>query len=155
MQNYNFVRLLRRATFFWLLFIPVIIINGFVRDLVYKPYTGDFTAHQISTVTAGAAFFLLACFFFRKHLAGSTLPQLFGIGSFWVLLTFLFETVAGHYLFGTSWERIFQDYDLASGHLWPLFLLLELLTLYGVSVTNGYHLQRTSATEKFDHNASI
>ena len=44
-------------------------------------------------------------------------------GLVWLAMTVAFEFLAGHYLFGNSWEKLFRDYDLRKGRLWGLFLL--------------------------------
>jgi hypothetical protein len=48
------------------------------------------------------------------------------IGAVWLALTLAFEFLAGHYLFGSSWERLLADYDLLRGRVWILVLLATL-----------------------------
>jgi hypothetical protein len=52
--------LLPRAILTWVLFVPVAIANGTVRETLYASYVGDRTAHQISTAIAIVAYFALA-----------------------------------------------------------------------------------------------
>jgi hypothetical protein len=42
---------------------------------------------------------------------------------FWVALTVAIEFLAGHYLFGHSWQKLFADCDLAQGRIWVLVLV--------------------------------
>ena len=44
-----------------------------------------------------------------------------------VALTVAFEFLAGHYVFGNSWERLIADYDVFRGRIWILVLLMNLL----------------------------
>ena len=44
------------------------------------------------------------------------------------MLTLAFEFLAGHYLFGNSWERLLADYDVARGRIWPLVLIVTFVT---------------------------
>lgn len=48
------------------------------------------------------------------------------VGTVWVALTVAFEFLAGHYVFGNSWERLLADYNMVRGRLWILVLLANL-----------------------------
>ena len=48
------------------------------------------------------------------------------VGTVWVALTVAFEFVAGHYVFGNSWERLIADYNVFRGRIWILVLLMNL-----------------------------
>lgn len=57
------------------------------------------------------------------------------IGVTWIVLTLAFEFLAGHYLFGTSWEKLLADYNVFRGRIWPLVPLTTLaapLLIYGL-----------------------
>jgi hypothetical protein len=49
------------------------------------------------------------------------------IGVEWVVVTLAFEFLAGHYLFGNSWDRLLADYNVLRGRIWPLVPLTVLL----------------------------
>ena len=72
-----------------------------------------------------AAIFIVALLFTRwiapKSRGGALL-----IGSVWLALTLAFEFLAGHYLFGSSWERLLADYNLLRGRVWVLVLAATL-----------------------------
>ncbi len=115
--------LIRPALFVWLLFIPLAIINGALRELIYSPYVGELVAHQISTLTASLAYLILAYHVLRKHIRNQSTWTLLGIGSFWVVLTVIFEFGFGHYVDGAPWSELVADYNLFAGHVWGLFLI--------------------------------
>jgi hypothetical protein len=46
----------------------------------------------------------------------------------WVALTVAFEFLAGHYVFGNSWEGLIADYNVFRSRLWILVLLMNLFT---------------------------
>ena len=48
------------------------------------------------------------------------------VGIVWVALTVAFEFLAGHYVFGNSWERLIADYNVFRGRIWILVLLANL-----------------------------
>lgn len=39
-----------------------------------------------------------------------------------------FEFSFGHYIAKTAWKKLFHDYNLLKGRVWPLFLLTELVS---------------------------
>lgn len=108
--------------FWWFIFPFVGILNGALRELTYKNFTGDLLAHQISTI-AGIVFFgIIFYFIFKKWKIESTKHAIF-IGLIWLGLTMLFEFGFGHYIMGNSWQKLLHDYNLAEGRVWGLLLL--------------------------------
>jgi hypothetical protein len=45
------------------------------------------------------------------------------LGFFWMALTVAFEFLFFHYVGGRSWAVLLENYDIASGQLWPLILV--------------------------------
>ncbi len=116
-----------RAMVVWILFVPVAFINGTLRELVYKPYTGELVAHQISTILACVAFFCLAYWLLATHVIALSKWKLFAIGFLWLVLTILFEFGLGR-LTGAPTAKLLHDYNLTEGRIWMLLLLTVLLT---------------------------
>lgn len=114
-----------RALLGWLVLLVVGFSNGTLRQLGYARFFTDRTAHQISCAT-GIAAFGVAVFFLVRAWPLSSPGQAWRVGALWFALTFLFETgmgvVAGH-----PWSRIFGDYAVWEGRLWPLVLLFVLV----------------------------
>ena len=48
------------------------------------------------------------------------------LGIAWVALSVAFEFLAGHYVFGNSWERLFADYNVFRGRIWIMVLVANL-----------------------------
>ncbi len=117
-----------RSIITWFLFVPIAILNGIAREFMYKPVVGDLTAHQISTVIACIAFFLLAYSMLKEQVSRATNRTLLLVGAMWVGMTVLFEFTFGHYVDGISWERLLADYNIFYGRVWGLFLLFILMT---------------------------
>jgi len=46
------------------------------------------------------------------------------VGLVWLAMTVAFEFLAGHYLFGQSWDRLLVDYRFWEGRIWVLVLLV-------------------------------
>ena len=117
-----------RAIFAWLLFIPIVFMNAAIRELVYKPLTGELLAHQISTITGSAAFIVLAYFLLRHHLYHIPNNQLLLIGLMWVSFTILFEFGLGIFVTGASWSEMLYDYNIRQGRIWVFFLVTIFVT---------------------------
>ncbi|HWH07001.1 MAG TPA: hypothetical protein VNU47_00515 [Candidatus Paceibacterota bacterium] len=137
-------KLFPRAILTWVLFIPIAITNGIVRESLYAPYVGDLAAHQISTAVAIIAYIALAYVMLRKRIIAASPRDLWLIGLLWVIMTIAFEFGFGHYVDGTPWSELLADYNLFAGHVWGLFLL-------GIFVTP--HLVRMAGVKRSRINA--
>ena len=95
--------------------------NGALRNAVLTPRLDEFWAHITSTILLCTAMLVvtwLTIWWIRP--AKSTEALLIGGG--WVLMTVAFEFLAGHYVFGSPWDRLLEDYDLFGGRIWLLVL---------------------------------
>lgn len=122
--------LIFRSILTWILFTPIAILNGIIRETTYKNLVGDFTAHQISTLPAILAFIILAYFMLGKYINLAKNWQLFFIGFSWFIVTIIFEFSFGHFIDGQTWQSLLNDYNLFQGRLWLLFLINEIFTPY-------------------------
>ncbi len=112
----------------WLIFIPIVIINGWIRNFVYQPLLGELLAHQLSTIMAIGLWLLLVYLMLKRDLSLVNNYQLFIIGFVWLAITVVFEFGFGHYIAGHSWFKLLKDYNLSQGRLWSLFLLIIVLS---------------------------
>lgn len=119
-------KLLLKTLILWFVLLLLAILNGALRTFGYKPVVGDLVAHQISTVIFIALIFVTTWIGFRKDASSRSDKSLILVGIVWLVLTELFEFVAGHYLFGNSWERILADYNILNGRIW-VFVLIAIL----------------------------
>ncbi|MEM2787728.1 MAG: hypothetical protein QXJ58_05615 [Archaeoglobaceae archaeon] len=107
----------------WLILLILAIINAITRESLYKPFLGDLLAHQLSSVI----FILLVLFLTYAVLRIGKLElhntEAFLMGTTWLVATIVFEFIAGHYVFGNPWEKLFADYNLLEGRIWALVLL--------------------------------
>ena len=118
--------MLFKAFIVWILLLILAVLNGAIRDVFISPRLGEQTGHVISTVILCATIFLVAWLSIRWIGADSARDALL-VGIQWVLLTVAFEFLAGHYLFGHTWERLLVDYSLFRGRIWVLVLAANLL----------------------------
>ena len=119
----------------WLLFIILAIINAVIRNEGYKPIIGDLRAHQLSTIIFIILILTATYLVLRFSNLQLTDKDALLMGLIWVLLTIIFEFVAGHYVFGNSWEKLIADYNILKGRIWSLVLLTTFISPY---ITNKF-----------------
>jgi len=107
----------------WLVFVILAIINGTIRNSMYRPKLGKHKGHVISSIVAVCYILVVTYFFVDSIKVSVTLTDLLLVGMFWVTLTVLFEFGFGHYVVGHSWAHLLSDYNLIKGRLWSLVLL--------------------------------
>jgi hypothetical protein len=106
----------------WLGMVAIAIFNGATREKLYGPLMRELYAHQLSTALAIVLFGIYIWVLTGIWQIESSVQALL-IGGLWLIMTILFEFVAGHYLFGHSWEKLFHDYNLRQGRVWVLVLI--------------------------------
>ncbi|REJ85759.1 MAG: hypothetical protein DWQ36_08250 [Acidobacteria bacterium] len=101
--------------------VPLMILNGVLRERVYAPRLQELRAHQLSTLTGVlivGVFTWLVFPWLRVDDPGSAAQ----LGLCWLALTVAFEFLFGRFVAGHTWKRLLQDYDLRAGRVWTLFL---------------------------------
>jgi hypothetical protein len=112
-----------RAIAVWLLMLIVASANGGLRQAVLIPATGDVAGRAISTVLLAVLIGWLA-WLTIGWIAPRSSRDAWLIGASWVALTLAFEFLAGHYLFGTAWNVLLEDYNVMRGRIWILVLIV-------------------------------
>ena len=110
----------------WFVFMITGIINGTFRVAVLLPSLNEYPAHVVSTLLLCLALLIEISIFL--NLAGDySQGWLIALGVMWTLLTVGFEFGFGR-MMGQSWPTLLENYDLLHGRIWPLVLLVTLLT---------------------------
>lgn len=102
----------------WFPMLILAILNGTLREFVFKKHFGELAAHQLSTLTLLILFAGCMGFMVKKFPPESS-AQAIWLGLFWMVLTLIFEFGFGR-LRGNSWEKLFHDYYLWKGRIWVL-----------------------------------
>ena len=110
-----------RAVLIWCLLLGLAVINGGIREAWIIPRAGVEGGHAISTVALCLLILMLSLTTIRWIRPEST-REAWAIGCLWLGLTLGFEFLAGHYLFGNSWSRLLEDYNVRRGRIWVLVL---------------------------------
>lgn len=135
--------LFKKTSILWFAFVPVAILNGIVREAWYQPRVGELAGHQISTVIAAIAFFLLASYLLRDAAAKASVGTLLAAGLLLSLMTAAFDFGFGYYVDGRTLSWLLQDYNILRGNLWGVFLLFELFTPLLVHISHKQTVYRT------------
>ena len=110
----------------WFLFMLTAIVNGVLRVSRLEPTMGEYQAHVVSTLLLCLAL-LIEISIFLDTVGDRSQSSLIALGVMWTLLTLVFEFGFGRAV-GQSWATLLQNYDLPHGRIWPLVLLVLLLT---------------------------
>jgi hypothetical protein len=112
----------------WLPMIVIAFVNAALRELVFIKQYSELRAHQLSTLTL-IVFCSVYTWFIFPQLNIQHSQQALLAGFVWVVLTVLFEFSLGR-LTNKSWEYLLENYNIAAGRIWSIFLLCLLLMPY-------------------------
>jgi hypothetical protein len=115
----------------WVLFIPLGILNGVVREYFLTPSIGEQLALPISGVLLSCLILLTTYLLFPFLKTAVKYPWRVGIT--WVTLTGLFELGFGHFVMGKPWGVLLEAYNPKDGNLWVMVLFVILLSPWLVS----------------------
>lgn len=113
---------IRRWLLAWLGMLPLAILNGAARDLIYRDLLGVSLAQQVSSLSA-ALLFGIYIYWAMRWLQPETARRALIGGLFWLSLTVSFEFLFGHFLADQPWDALWANYRIWDGRLWPLLLL--------------------------------
>jgi hypothetical protein len=106
----------------WFAMLVVASINGGIREAVLIPRLGEVAGRAVSSVTLSLLILLLT-YQTVEWLHPPSARGAWTIGLIWVSLTLAFEFLAGHFLFGTPWKQLTEDYHVLRGRIWVLVLV--------------------------------
>jgi hypothetical protein len=114
--------MIRKYIVGWVGLLMIAMVNGALRDLVYKPFLGDMLSHQVSVVI-GILLFGFFIWFLIKRWPLSSSSQTWIVGLLWLCMTAAFEFLFFHYARGVPWSVLLHDYNILEGRLWILVLV--------------------------------
>lgn len=118
-----------RYTFAWFILMIAAIINGAIREAVYKNSLGDLRAHQLSTLT-GIILFGVVIWVLSRIWPLASAQQAWTVGFIWLAMTIAFEFLFGHFVAGHPWSKLLQDYNIFAGRVWLLVLIWTTIAPY-------------------------
>jgi hypothetical protein len=111
-----------KYTLLWIPLVFIAIINGSIRDLVYKDRLGELAAHQVSTAT-GILLFGIYIWAIGLKWKLESARQAVVVGLIWLGLTVAFEFLFFHYAMGHPWSELLAAYNIFKGKVWVLILI--------------------------------
>jgi len=106
----------------WIPGIPIAIVNGLLRNSLYRQFLNELHAHQLSALSF-IVLFGIYVFFILKWLKLSSAQEALRLGLTWLVLTVAFEFLFGHFVMGHPWASLVHDYNLVAGRVWVLVLI--------------------------------
>lgn len=111
----------------WLVILLLAFANGALRELLLLPWLGYPWALLLSGLLLGACV-VLVTWFSLAAMKLENAAQAFAAGVVWLALTLVFEFTFGRLVQGKPWSELLDAYTFARGNLWPLVLLVILLS---------------------------
>ena len=113
--------MIKKSMLVWLLFVPLAILNGALREGVLEPWLGEKIANPISALILCILVSIVSYILIPRLGRGSSRTYL-TIGALWVLATVIFETVLGS-LMGITINEIIDAYNITTGNLWLIVVI--------------------------------
>jgi len=127
---------LLKSTATWPAFIPIAIINGLFREKFLVQLFGIRRALPLSGFSCAILFFLLV-YISLPWLGSLTLRQSLLIGLSWLVMTIQFELLFGRIITRRPWMDLLQAYNLLTGNLRILVLLIVAISPFLVTKLRG------------------
>ena len=118
--------MVRRALVIWVVMLLVASVNGAIREALLIPMIGDVAGRAVSTLMLSGLVLLLT-YLTIQWIHPRSGHEAWTVGGLWVASTLAFEFLAGHYLFGSSWQKLLADYNIVRGRIWILVPIVTLL----------------------------
>lgn len=106
---------------YWFPMIALAFANATLREIVFMKHFNELKAHQLSTVTLMVLCLVYVMLVYNRLDLTST-RQAIRLGLVWVVFTVIFEFSLGVILHH-SWQRMFEQYKISTGHIWLVFLI--------------------------------
>jgi hypothetical protein len=118
--------MLLKAVAVWFVLMVLAIANGVFWNSIVSPRIGEHGGHIFSTMVL-CFIILVVAWGTIDWIGPRTGREALQVGVLWVAMTLGFEFLAGHYVFGNPWEKLFADYNIAGGRIWALVPVASLI----------------------------
>lgn len=116
-----------KALVVWFVILLLAVLNGALREFMLVPALGVPAATALSGIVL-CALIIGVVFLARPWLGLANRRAALDIGAFWLLLTLAFEFGFGCFVQHKSWPEMIGAYRFENGNLWPLVLLVILVS---------------------------
>lgn len=126
-----------KALAIWVLMVFAAIVNGIFREKFLNVYLGESNALPLSGVILSLLIVAITYEAIDFFQARSVVIYL-ALGFFWVFLTLVFEYGFGHFVQGMEFREINQAFNLLSGNLFILVIVVTLFSPLVIATIKGY-----------------
>jgi hypothetical protein len=113
--------MIKKSILIWLSIVPLVILNGALRETFLTPWLGENNAQPISGIILCLLIFIVSLIFIPRIGKGEQ-KTYWKIGILWIVLTIVFETVLGLAM-GNSFSELLRAYDITTGNLWLIIVI--------------------------------
>ena len=113
--------MIKKSILIWLLFVPLAILNGGLRENIIEHMIGSIYANLISCIILCILIFIVS-FFLIPRLGKGSRKIYIRIGVLWIFLTILFETLLG-LLMGLTINDVINSYNITTGNFWLIVVI--------------------------------
>jgi hypothetical protein len=100
------------------------VVNGIFRELILTLIMPPRMVQVTSGLLLMVIVVLVESVFVKQHLSRLSRVMAWQIGILWLALTVGFEFGFGHVVMGHSWEHLVSNYNIRTGNLWSLVLVV-------------------------------
>ncbi|MCA9672712.1 MAG: CoA-binding protein [Myxococcales bacterium] len=116
------------AAWTWLLLLAIAFTAGALRTVLLEPYVEPYVAHFIGTIFAATLLLYAGALSMRSVAGRESTLRLLAVGAAWVAATVAFEFFFFGFVMGHPISGLLANYDIGSGRLWPMLLMVVFLT---------------------------
>jgi len=118
--------ILPTAALVWLGIAVAMIVNGAMRELLFRPvmgYRGGFLLFNL----VGIGIVLAVSHLFVRLRPDLPHRRWMHVGFLWLALTITFEFLFGYFVLGRPWDDLLAAHNILRGEFWPLLLVTTLI----------------------------
>ena len=116
-----------KALALWFAILALAMANGIAREKALVPAFGPFAALIASGIVLSSCIFLVAAFA-APWIGRMAAAQWLGVGALWLVMTLAFEFGFGRLVQHKGWAELLAAYTFKGGNLWPLVLVVVLIS---------------------------
>ena len=125
-----------KAFVIWLLLLALAILNAGIREKLLASWFGPQLALPLSGLSLSLLIFLVTLLV-APLLKARKAVHYWMVGAIWLAMTISFEFLFGHLVIGHSWAKLLEAYNVSTGNLWLLVLLVTAVSPYLAARARG------------------
>ncbi len=120
----------------WFALVINAILNGAIREKVFSKFMSERVSLPVSGILLSGLIFLVT-YLSIELFDGLLSIQYLYVGLVWIVSTLAFEYGFGHYVQGKSWQKLNQIFNVKTGNLFILVMLVTVASPYLAAMAKG------------------